>query len=187
MSTKRKKALPKTKTCQNKTDHFIPFAKYLTTPLIPMQKEEPKEDTNYNQRVNPDIYEAFGALSSDIERNRINSSRDLCIFLVFAEVDLYFSKFANILILFILNNIYERNFLNLIVFFDEFALFNLLFPLSLNDTLINALNTTKTREERGERREERGERREERGEYFFYWETSGDSAKLPFQSRNWPF
>ena len=200
MSTKRKKAVniisfskgnvprPKKesddssqttiKTCPDKKGHFIQFVKYLIAPQIPIQKEKPKEDT-FDERVNPNECEAFSALSPDIERNRINSSRDLAIFLIFAKVNLYNSKFDYFLILFILNNIYERNFLNLIDFFAELSLLNLLFPLSINDILITALNTIKNfkrreekrgerrREERGEERreEKRGERRrEERGE-----------------------
>jgi len=196
------------KTCPDKKGHFIQFAKYLIAPQIPIQKEKPKEDT-FDERVNPNECEAFSALSPDIERNRINSSRDLAIFLIFAKLNLYNSKFDYFLILFILNNIYERNFLNLIDFFAELSIFNLLFPLSINDILITALNTIKNargerrREERGEerRRDERGEerreekrgeerRREERGEErrsFFYWETRGDSAKLLFRTRKWPF
>ena len=44
-------------------------------------------------------------------------------------------------------------------------------------------------EKRGEERkreEKRGEERR-REENFFYWKTRGDSAKLPFRTRKWPF
>ena len=34
---------PKTKTCQNKTDHFIPFAKYLTTPNYTSKKTDTRK------------------------------------------------------------------------------------------------------------------------------------------------
>ena len=132
------------KTYQHKMGHFIPV------PILPILNEEPKEDTVFDERVNPNEYEYFIALSPDIERSRINSSKGLAIFLIFDEINLYISGFAYVLVLFILNNIYDRNFLNLFDFFAELALFNSLFLLTLNIIYIVAIYTIKMREKRGE-------------------------------------
>ena len=150
-------SLVQTKNYRPKTNHFIPFVKYLTVPLLTLNKEIPKELSNIEETLNSNEFIFFHRLSPDSYQNKIYSSNELEIFQDFHKLHLYTFQLICILIIYILNKIYETNIINLFDFFDKLVLYNLFFLLIINDKIITASNKKKMRDDK-------------RGEYLLYWQ-----------------
>ena len=160
-------SLVQTKNYRPKTNYFIPFVKYLTVPLLTLNKEIPKELSNIEETLNSNEFIFFHRLSPDSYQNKIYSSNELEIFQDFHKLHLYTFQLICILIIYILNKIYETNIINLFDFFDKLVLYNLFFLLIINDKIITASNKKKMRDDK-------------RGEYLLYWQK-----KWACQSARW--
>ena len=134
-------------------NYFIQFHKYLTVPLLTLNKEISNEESNFKKVLNSNEFR----LSTDSYQNNIYSSSELEIFQDFHKLHLYTFQLSCIFIIYILNKIYEVNIFNLINFFDKLFLYNLFFLLIINDKIITSSNKKKMREDK-------------RGEYLLYWQ-----------------
>ena len=133
---------------QLRTEHLNISNVNLIPLLLPVNKYDPKEDSNFYWILNLNEFKIFNKVLSNNYRNSINSSNGLNIFSDFSEMDLHTSQLSNFLIIYILNILYKSYFLNLFYFFYESVLNNSLFLILLNNLLITTLNLLKKCEEK---------------------------------------
>ena len=140
----------KTKSYQAKNDHFIQLIAYSFELLLPKKKKYPNTVSTFNNLSNLEEFKAFLALSPNIYKKRKFILRNLSRFPDFCDMNTDFCKIILLILIYILNDYFEKIIMNLCDIFAELILYIAFFLLLVNNKIITSLNTSKNRREREE-------------------------------------